>query len=77
MRAAQLVATLFLCAVVATPALAAKTKPIHHAPGAPTWARCYQISLDRGMDHEYDEWRQFLDDCVAGKIPLDAPPVTR
>lgn len=76
MRAAQLVATLFLCAVVSSPALAAKAKPVNHA-AAPNWARCYQISLDRGMDHEYDEWRQFLDDCVAGKIPLDAPPLTR
>ncbi len=75
MRATTLVASLVMTVAFATPSLAAKSKTINRT--APTWAQCYQISLDRGMDHEYWEWREFLDDCVAGKIPLTAPRVTR
>ena len=76
MRPALLVASLFMTATVVTPSLAAtKTKSINHA--APTWTQCFQISLDRGMDHEYEEWRGFIEDCMAGKIPLTATRVTR
>ena len=75
MRPAILVASLFVTAAIATPSLAAKSKTVNHA--APTWAQCYQISLERGMDHEYEEWREFIEDCMAGKIPLTTTRVTR
>lgn len=75
MRLATILAGLYLTASVATPSLAAKSKAVNHA--APTWSQCFEISLDRGMNHEYEEWRQFIDDCVAGKIPLDAPQATQ
>jgi hypothetical protein len=74
MRAATLLAGLLTSALIATPSLAAKSKIVNR--NAPTWAQCYQISLDRGMDHEYEEWREFLQDCMAGKIPLVADKVT-
>lgn len=36
----------------------------------PTWTVCYDISLARGMDHEYEEWQQFIFDCLDGRVPL-------
>src|SRR5882672_8417199 len=77
MRVATLLATLCLTATIAAPTLAAKTKIPSPRTANPTWAQCFQISLDRGMDHEYEEWREFLEDCMAGKIPLTSSPVTR
>ena len=35
-----------------------------------SWDECFQASIERGMDHEYEEWRQFLTDCMAGQIPM-------
>jgi len=36
-----------------------------------TWDECFQASIERGMDHEYEEWRQFIADCMAGQIPMN------
>ena len=84
MRAFAVAASILLSASLVSPTLAAATngkgkKEIRATTNntvptmsgqPPTWPQCFQISLDRGFDHEYEEWRQFLDDCMAGKIPL-------
>lgn len=36
----------------------------------PTWERCFAMSIERGFDHEQDEWVQSIKDCMEGKIPL-------
>ncbi len=80
MRVVTIAASVLLSALLASPGLAAKSKDKKEVratqnasppsmQGQPTWPQCFQISLDRGFDHEYEEWRQFLDDCMAGKIP--------
>jgi hypothetical protein len=67
--------SLLLAAALASPAVAA-TKP-RKPPNNPdrkaenTWDECFQASIERGMDHEYEEWRQFIADCMAGQIPLN------
>ncbi len=72
MRLPALLAGLLLSASIALPAVAAPKNEVIKR-NSPTWAQCYQVSLDRGMDHEYEEWREFLDDCMARKIPLYQP----
>lgn len=68
-------ASLMLAAVLASPAVAATTKPKKANAVADrkveySWDECFQASIERGMDHEYEEWRQFIADCMAGQIPM-------
>jgi len=68
--------SLVLAAALASPAAVAATKP-RKPPTIPdrkaeyTWDECFQASIERGMDHEYEEWRQFIADCMAGQIPMN------
>jgi hypothetical protein len=44
-----------------------KRKPV---AAKPTWSDCFNMSIDRGFNHEVDEWQQSIQDCMEGKIPL-------
>lgn len=44
-----------------------KRKPV---VAKPTWSECFNMSIDRGFNHEVDEWQQSIQDCMEGKIPL-------
>jgi len=67
-----------LVACIAVPALAAKK-----APATRSWDSCEQLSIQRGVTEgerratenaRPSPWRQFMVDCLAGKI-TDAPVV--
>jgi hypothetical protein len=35
-----------------------------------TWEQCFAMSVNRGFNHEIEEWQQAIRDCMEGKIPL-------
>ena len=35
----------------------------------PTWDQCYDMSVNRGFNHDSEEWHQAIVDCLDGKIP--------
>ena len=39
-------------------------------PLKPTWEQCFDMSVDRGFNHDSEEWHQSILDCLDGKIPL-------
>jgi hypothetical protein len=39
-------------------------------PLKPTFEQCYDMSVDRGFNHDSEEWHQAIMDCLDGKIPL-------
>jgi hypothetical protein len=39
-------------------------------PLKPTWQQCFDMSVDRGFNHDSEEWQQSIADCMGGKIPL-------
>jgi hypothetical protein len=39
-------------------------------PLKPTWEQCFDMSINRGFNHDTEEWQQSIQDCMAGKIPL-------
>jgi hypothetical protein len=69
-------ASMALMAVLASPTAAAPAKPKKQPVNTDrqvqySWDECFQASIERGMDHEYEEWRQFIADCIAGQIPMN------
>lgn len=36
----------------------------------PTWDQCYDMSVNRGFNHDSEEWHQAIVDCLDGKIPF-------
>jgi hypothetical protein len=82
MRTAVTVACLLLSIAVAAPSLAApddaksnrkaNTTATRKKPAAvkPTWEACFAMSVDRGFNHDIEEWYQSIEDCQQGKIPL-------
>ena len=83
MRIAAIAAGILLAVSFTTPGFAApannstttttsnttahKKKP---AVAKPSWSECFNMSIERGFNHEVDEWQQSIQDCMAGKIPL-------
>jgi hypothetical protein len=39
-------------------------------PLKPTWDQCFDMSVNRGFNHDAEEWHQSVLDCLDGKIPL-------
>lgn len=39
-------------------------------PLKPTWEQCFDMSVNRGFNHDSEEWHQSILDCLDGKIPL-------
>jgi hypothetical protein len=39
-------------------------------PLKPTWEQCFDMSVNRGFNHDSEEWHQSIVDCLDGKIPL-------
>jgi hypothetical protein len=39
-------------------------------PLKPTWDQCFDMSVNRGFNHDSEEWHQSIMDCLDGKIPL-------
>ena len=86
MRIASIAAGLVLAAALTapcftTPSLAASDTPaIATAPAQlkkkvarplkPTWDQCFDMSVNRGFNHDSEEWHQSIVDCLDGKIPL-------
>ena len=54
---------------VATTAPAQLKKKVAH-PLKPTWEQCFDMSVNRGFNHDSEEWHQSILDCLDGKIPL-------
>jgi hypothetical protein len=86
MRIASIAASLLLAVCISgsslvSPSLAASDNPetstapaqlkkkIAH-PLKPTWDQCFDMSINRGFNHDSEEWQQSIRDCLAGKIPL-------
>ena len=36
----------------------------------PTREACFAMSVERGFNHDFEEWFQAIEDCQHGKIPL-------
>jgi hypothetical protein len=83
MRIAVALAGLLMTASLAVPTYAAPdNNQQQRAPRAsttttkrppvvePTWEQCFNMSVDRGFNHDIEEWWQAIDDCQQGKIPL-------
>jgi hypothetical protein len=39
-------------------------------PLKPTWDQCYDMSVNRGFNHDSEEWHQAIVDCLDGRIPF-------
>ena len=86
MRIASIAAGLALAAALTapsftTPSLAASDTPATATapdqlkkkvarPLKPTWDQCFDMSVNRGFNHDSEEWHQSIVDCLDGKIPL-------
>ena len=86
MRIASIAAGLVLVAALTapgftTPSLAASDNPVNTTapaqlkkkvarPLKPTWEQCFDMSVNRGFNHDSEEWHQSIVDCLDGKIPL-------
>ena len=82
MRTVAIVTSLFLAVSLALPVVAAPNSQQGPAnPTAarqkkkalsikPTWDQCFAMSIERGFNHELEEWQQSIRDCLDGKIPL-------
>src|SRR5690349_5131886 len=79
MRTASLMAGVLLAIFIAAPgsaapdrqtdgAIATKKRAVQSAK--PTWEQCFDMSINRGFNHDTEEWQQSIQDCLAGKIPL-------
>jgi hypothetical protein len=54
--------------VRATATVPARQKVLR--PLKPSWERCFDMSINRGFNHDTEEWQQSIIDCMDGKIPL-------
>lgn len=86
MRIASIAASLLLAVCISgsslvSPSLAATDNPVSSTapaqlkkkvahPLKPTWEQCFDMSINRGFNHDTEEWQQSIQDCLAGKIPL-------
>ena len=80
--ASLMLAVCVSASVLGGPALAASDSPAHSIalanlkkktvaqPLKPTWDQCFDMSINRGFNHDTEEWLQSIQDCLAGKIPL-------
>src|SRR5258706_1396978 len=84
MRIASIAASLALAAGLiassfTTPSLAASDNPVTTTapaqlkkkvarPLKPTWEQCFDMSVNRGFNHDSEEWHQSIVDCMDGKI---------
>ena len=39
-------------------------------PLKPSWEQCFDMSVNRGFNHDTEEWLQSIRDCMDGLIPL-------
>ena len=39
-------------------------------PLKPTWDQCFDMLVNRGFNHDSEEWHQAIVDCLDGKIPF-------
>ena len=39
-------------------------------PLKPTWDQCFEMTVNRGFNHDSEEWHQAIVDCLDGKIPF-------
>ena len=39
-------------------------------PLKPTWDQCFDMSVNRGFNHDSEKWHQAIVDCLDGKIPF-------
>ena len=83
MRFASIPACLLLAVCLTAPSVVASlaasdkdaaTAPVHVnkkvvQPVKPTWEQCYDMSVNRGFNHDSEEWHQAIVDCLDGKIP--------
>jgi hypothetical protein len=81
MRIASIAASLLLAVCVSAPSLAASDNPVNTTapaplkkkvvhPLKPTWEQCFDMSINRGFNHDSEEWQQSIQECLSGKIPL-------
>ena len=80
MRTLRFAASLLLAVCFAVPSLAAPDQAVQGAapakkrmvaqPAKPTWEQCFGMSITRGFNHGRREWRESIEDCMDGKIPL-------
>ena len=86
MRTALIAAGLLLIGCVSVPSLVvsslaasdnsantpapAQLKKKAARPLKPTWEQCFDMSVNRGFNHDSEEWHQSILDCLDGKIPL-------
>jgi hypothetical protein len=81
MRTALAAAGLLLALSLAAESLAAPAGTAGSSPNAsvtrkkvkpikPSWEQCFAMSVDRGFNHDIEEWWQSIQDCQDGKIPL-------
>lgn len=80
MRTAPFAASLLLAVCLVTPTFAAPDQQIQGAapakkrtvaqPAKPTYEQCFDMSITRGFNHGRREWRESIQDCMDGKIPL-------
>jgi hypothetical protein len=84
MRFASIAACLLLAVCLTGPSLVASlaatdndaaTASVHLnkrvvRPVKPTWEQCYDMSVNRGFNHDSEEWHQAIVDCLDGKIPF-------
>lgn len=73
------VATAVILAALATPGAAV---PALAAQQTPAWGACYALAVERGSgpnkgggSRERSQHNGFMDQCMAGKIPLGVGPV--
>jgi hypothetical protein len=81
MRTAPLAASLLLAVCLATLVFASPDQQNQSAspvrkqfvaqPAKPTWEQCFNMSITRGFNHGRKEWRESIQDCMDGKIPLN------
>jgi hypothetical protein len=53
-----------------TPPRRAQLKKKAALPLKPTWEQCFDMSVNRGFNHDSEQWHQSILDCLDGKIPL-------
>jgi hypothetical protein len=80
MRTALIAASLSLAVCFVSPSYAAPDQQIQGAapakkrmvaqPAKPTYEQCFDMSITRGFNHGRREWRESIQDCMDGKIPL-------
>ncbi len=84
MRIASIPARLLLAVCLTAPSLVASHAASDKEPATaaarvnkkvvrplkPTWDQCFEMTVNRGFNHDSEEWHQAIVDCLDGKIPF-------